>query len=50
MIGEIIELLDKGEFYGESKSIEVLKGKNELVTTWKGASRKIKRIWRSKKL
>lgn len=49
MITEIIDLLHKDNFYGGGEVIEIAKGKNELVTNWKGFKRKIKRIWLLKK-
>lgn len=41
----IIKILSSGEFYGAGKYTEIAKGKNELVTDWKGFKRKIKRKW-----
>ena len=49
MIRLIIELLQADEWIGQSKVIELAKGKNELATDWKSAKRKIKRQWQSKK-
>ncbi len=49
MISIIIKLLEKGEFYNGGNFIEIAKGKNELVTDWKGFKRKAKRIWQQKK-
>ena len=48
MIAEIIKTLQSNEFYGAGKYTEIAKGKHELVTNWKGAKRKIKRILKSK--
>lgn len=48
MIIEIIKVLQGNEFYGAGKYTEIAKGKHELVTNWKGAKRKIKRILKSK--
>ena len=49
MIRLIIDLLQQEEWLGKSEVIELAKGKNELVTDWKSAKYKIKRIWQSKK-
>jgi len=43
MISSIIENLKKGDFYGAGDYTEIAKGKNEMVTSWKGIKRKIKR-------
>lgn len=48
MIIEIIKVLQGNEFYGAGKYTEIAKGKHELVTNWKGAKRKIKRILKAK--
>jgi len=45
----IIDTLRDGNFYGGGECIEIAKGKNEIVTDWKGIKRKIKR-WRFKKI
>ena len=45
MISNIIEILQKGNYYGGGDVIEIAKGKNELVTTFADAKRKIKRTW-----
>ena len=49
MIAKIIDLLQSNEFYGAGEFTEIAKGKNEIVTNWKGAKRKIKRVWLSRK-
>lgn len=49
MIKETIELLRSNEFYGGGEYTEIAKGKNQLVTDWKGFKRKIKRLWQSRK-
>ena len=49
MIKEIIDLLNSDDFYNVSDTVEIAKGKNQLVTTWKGFKRKIKRKWQLKK-
>lgn len=49
MIKEVIDLLNSGDFYNVSEEVEIAKGKHELVTTWKGAFIKIKRLWLLKK-
>lgn len=49
MIADIIRKLHADEFYNVSEYVEIAKGKNELVTTWKDAFRQIKRGWLRKK-
>lgn len=49
MISEIIRTLRSNEFYGAGEFTEIAKGKHELVSNWKGAKRKIKRLWLSLK-
>lgn len=48
MIAEIIKTLQSNEFYGAGKYTEIAKGKNQIVTDYKGFKRKVKRIWQSK--
>ena len=48
MIAQIIRTLQSNEFYGAGENTEIAKGKHEIVNTWKGAKRKIKRIIKSK--
>lgn len=48
-ITDIIQTLLKDDYYNGGKNIEIAKGKNELVTNYKGFKRKIKRLWRYKK-
>ena len=48
MIAEIIKTLQSNEFFGAGNYTEIAKCKHELVTNWKGAKRKIKRILKSK--
>lgn len=49
MIAEIIRTLQSNPFYGAGKYTEIAKGKNQIVTDFKGLKRKVKRIWLSKK-
>lgn len=49
MIAEIIDLLQKDNFYGAGKYTEIAKGKYEMVTSWKIFKQKIKRQWRLKR-
>jgi hypothetical protein len=49
MISEIINVLRSNEFFGAGEFTEIAKGKHEIVTTFKGAKYKIKRLWQSKK-
>ncbi len=46
---EILDLLHSDNFYNVSDIVEIAKGKHELVTNWRDAKRKIKRIWLLKK-
>tara|TARA_R110000765_G_scaffold302243_1_gene396562 strand:- start:1491 stop:1664 length:174 start_codon:yes stop_codon:yes gene_type:complete len=51
-INEIIlalDLLRSNNFYGGSECIEIAKGKNEIVYSWKGFITKIKRLIKAKK-
>lgn len=41
IIADIIDLLQKNEFYGAGKYTEIAKGKNQIGFTF----RKIKRLW-----
>ena len=49
MIPKIIELLQANDFYNVSETVEIAKGKNEIVTTIKDAKQKFKRQWRQLK-
>lgn len=49
MIKVIIDKLHSKEHYNVSKCVDVAKGRYELVTTFKGAFKKIKRVWLLKK-
>ena len=49
MIPYIIELIQSNDFYNVSENMEIVKGKNEMVTTWKDGKEKIKRQWLLKK-
>jgi len=49
MVKNIIDLLNTNDFYGVSKKVDIAKGINEIPTSVKGASKQIKRIWKSKK-
>jgi hypothetical protein len=49
MVGDTIQLLNKLHFYKAGEFTEIAKGKNEIVTTFKGAKNKIVRIWQSRK-
>jgi hypothetical protein len=42
---EFLDLLHSKDFYNVSENIEILKGKNEMVTNWREAREKIKRVW-----
>lgn len=45
---EILDLLHSKEWIGVSKSIDIAKGKHELVTNFKDGKQKIKRLWQKK--
>lgn len=47
MITQIIDALNAFDYYGESKEIEIAKGKYQLATDFKKAKRKIKRLTKS---
>ena len=49
MIAKIIELLQSNDFYNVSEKVEIAKGKYEMVTNFKDAKIKIKRVWLQKK-
>ena len=49
IIADIIDLLQKNDFYGAGEYTEIAKGKNEMVTDWKGFKHKIKRVWHTRK-
>jgi len=49
MLGNTIAILQSDKFYGAGEFTELAKGKNELVTDWRGFKDKIIRIWRSLK-
>jgi len=48
MIDSIIDTLRKADFYGAGEYVEIAKGRNEIVTDWKGIKRKIKRVIKNK--
>ncbi len=45
---EILDILHSQDFIGVSKTIDIAKGRNELVTDWRDVKQKIKRIWQKK--
>ena len=45
MITDIIDLLQKDNFYGAGENTEMEKGKYEIVNNFKGLKCKIKRLW-----
>lgn len=51
MLKNILQLLQLHEHYGVSENIEIAKGKNELPTSFKLASKQLKRLikWQSRK-
>tara|TARA_R110000796_G_scaffold463_4_gene1493 strand:- start:786 stop:938 length:153 start_codon:yes stop_codon:yes gene_type:complete len=44
MISKIIDALNAFDYYGESETIEIAKGKYELATDFTKAKRKLKRL------
>ena len=50
MIKGIIDLLQTNEYYGQSETIDIAKGRYALPTTWKDTFKWIKRIWLRRKL
>jgi hypothetical protein len=51
MLKNILQLLQLHDHYGISENIEIAKGKNELPTLFKLASKQLKRLikWQSRK-
>lgn len=51
MIKNIIDLLQTNQFYNVSERVEIAKGKNEIVRSWKDVWYKIKRhaLWQTKR-
>ena len=47
---EFLDLLHSQDFIRVSDNVDILKGKNELVTNWRDAFQKIKRQWQKKEL
>lgn len=45
---ELLDLLHSREWIGVSKTVDIAKGKDEIVTNWIDAKKKIKRIWLKK--
>jgi len=48
-ITEVIDILRRGEFYGAGDYTEIAKGKNEIITTWRGLKLKVKRIIKARR-
>ena len=46
---EVIDFLISNDLYNVSENVEIAKGKYEIVNTFKGMKRKIKRAWLLKK-
>jgi hypothetical protein len=49
MIRQIIQLLQMDDWLNAGECTEIAKGKYKLPTTIKGATKKIKRQWQSKR-
>jgi len=48
MITEIIKILQDKDYNGAGNYTEIAKGKHEMVTSWGGFKRKIKRTLKSR--
>jgi hypothetical protein len=48
MLKHILDMLALDSHYNQSETIEIAKGKYQLVTTWKQGFKKIKREWKIK--
>lgn len=44
MIKNTIDLLSMGEYYGQSKRVDIAKGLYEIPSTWKSGFKLIKRM------
>ena len=42
---EVIDFLMNNDLYNVSENVEIAKGKYELITSFKDAKKKIKRVW-----
>lgn len=49
MIVEIIKTLREHEHLGAGDYVEIAKGKNEYITSFRDMKRKMKRLWHTKK-
>jgi hypothetical protein len=49
MIKNTIDLLVLGDYYGETKRIDIAKGRYSTPTTWKGLFKWIKRLIHGRK-
>lgn len=45
MFKQILDTLQKDNFYGAGNCTEIAKGKHELVTDFTGFKNKVKRLW-----
>ena len=43
MIEHILKMLSIDDFYGQGENIDIAKGKNQILRTWKQTKDKIKR-------
>ena len=50
MINRVIDIISEYKLYNFSNEVEIVKGKNEYVTTYKDAFKKLNRAWQSRKL
>jgi hypothetical protein len=48
-ITEVIDILRRADFYGAGDCVEIAKGKNEMVISWRGLKQKVKRIIKAKR-
>lgn len=45
---ELLDLLHSDNFYNVSNNVEIAKGKYEMITNFRDAKEKIKRVWQKK--
>lgn len=49
MITEIIKLVQSDAWFGVSKNVEIAKGQHKIITTWRGAYKYFKRLFKWQK-
>lgn len=50
MISKVLDILAVDDFYGQSKRIDIAKGRYELPVNWKSTKLLVKRMWCGRKL